>query len=116
MLMNYYDPHYKIIQTNPPRKNKINNNPQISKSLAHMLRHAAGTNNLEIRKDGYAKLSSIMKTKDFKGKHTIEQVMAVCYYDSKSRFSMIREAGVNTEYLVRANQVSNANMSGSGNF
>ncbi|CAD7962343.1 unnamed protein product [Amoebophrya sp. A120] len=76
----------------------------ISKSLAHMLRHAAGTNNLEIRKDGYAKLSSIMKTKDFKGKHTIEQVMAVCYYDSKSRFSMIREAGVNTEYLVRANQ------------
>eukprot|EP00392_Amoebophrya_sp_AT5.2_P003390 g3395.t1 len=75
----------------------------ISKSLSYILRHSAQLNNLDMRKDGYAKLTAIMKTKDFKGKHSVEEVMAVCYFDSKSRFSLIRESPT-SDFLVRANQ------------
>ncbi|CAD7973122.1 unnamed protein product [Amoebophrya sp. A25] len=71
--------------------------------LSYILRHSAEMNNMEVRRDGYVKLSSVMKQKDFKGKHTTEDVMAVCFFDSKARFSMIQEAPTG-DYLVRANQ------------
>ena len=66
-----------------------------------------------MRRDGYALLREILLTRDFKHKHGAIQVMAVCYFDTKARFSMIREKvdknstsseSDGGEILVRANQ------------
>ena len=73
----------------------------ISKLLTFLLRHAALTENLTIRSDGYAPLKEVMETTELKGnKVTVGEVMAVACFDAGQRFSVIKLEG---DYFIRAN-------------
>ena len=44
-----------------------------------------------------------MTTKDFRGKYSVNQIMATCYFDTKQRYKMVKESEEG-EYLVKAVQ------------
>merc|ERR1719424_2246862 len=74
---------------------------KISKMFSYVLRHAAHKMDVRIRKDGYVRLREIMKLRNFKP-YDLEELMAVVYFDSKERYTMVRE--YDGELLIRANQ------------
>jgi len=74
---------------------------KISKMFSYVLRHAAHKLDVRIRKDGFVRLREIMKLKNFKP-YTLEELMAVVYFDEKERYTMVRE--YDGELLIRANQ------------
>jgi len=60
-------------------------------NIRYLLRHAASNLGVEIRSDGYAPLSKILQAPDFRGKYTVEQVMATVWFDTKQRFFCLRK-------------------------
>mmetsp|Transcript_33913 Transcript_33913/g.54191 ORF Transcript_33913/g.54191 Transcript_33913/m.54191 type:complete len:928 (+) Transcript_33913:172-2955(+) len=74
---------------------------KISKMFSYVLRHAAHKLDVRIRKDGFVRLKEIMKLRNFKP-YSLEELMAVVYFDEKERYTMVRE--FDGELLIRANQ------------
>mmetsp|Transcript_66473 Transcript_66473/g.168428 ORF Transcript_66473/g.168428 Transcript_66473/m.168428 type:complete len:1131 (+) Transcript_66473:109-3501(+) len=74
---------------------------KVSKMFSYVLRHAAHKLDVNIRKDGFVRLREIMKLRNFKP-YSLEELMAVVYFDEKERYSLVRE--FDGELLIRANQ------------
>jgi 2'-phosphotransferase len=75
---------------------------KISKTLSYLLRHGAKKEGIIIRKDGYCKVSDILKYVNNQGINlSINIIKQIVSENSKQRFSLINESGV---YWIRANQ------------
>ena len=91
-------PPDKRILTQWQRNREVN----ISKALSCILRHKALELKIPIRRDGYAKLSQILDTKQMRIWGTTEsEIDDVVRYNEKQRFDLIVEAGVK---MIRCNQ------------
>lgn len=70
---------------------------RISKKLSYLLRHGAEKEGLIMRKDGYCKVTDILKYLGI----SLNKLKEIVSENSKQRFSLIDESGV---YWIRANQ------------
>ncbi|KAF9617853.1 hypothetical protein IFM89_039035 [Coptis chinensis] len=79
----------------------------LGRLLTRILRHIASELNLNMRSDGYVKVSDVLKLnmKTFVDipirSHTVEDIREAVRRDNKQRFSLLEE---NDELLIRANQ------------
>lgn len=71
---------------------------KISKKLSYLLRHGAEKEGIIMRKDGYCKVSDILKHVKSIDLNKLKEIVSE---NSKQRFSLVDESGV---YWIRANQ------------
>ena len=112
-LINILERSIKYAESTTQKKSKksrkFNPDRMLSKKLTYILRHNALNLGLNIRDDGYVKLSSILALDSMK-RFDFETIQHIVKTNDKQRFSLCNNIGNDNEYYIRANQGHSINI------